>query len=220
MAVDSVKCATLSSETSSSSSPNSTNRADCSVFDRGVMTNVCSPGLAHGAQSQSPTRPESASPSPDSGAEADSSHAVTSSPTSAAQSTITNSSAMQQLNETDINSSPSARLASDSAAAKPTSSTDQSAMSPNQSPVNGDRPDDEHRSEPAEPQAKADESSLSDEEPVNRPSSRDSRTSHTAASPPSQNHNEASDHSPPADKETDDRKEVSQTVFKENVLSC
>lgn len=214
MAVDSVKCATLSSETTSSST-NIPNRATCSVFACGVMTNVCSPGLAHGAQSQSPTRPES----PSSDAEAGSSPAAISSPIPAA--TITNSSAMQQLNETDINSSPSARLASDSAAAKPTSSpssTDQSAMSPNRSPVNGDRqPDDEHRPEPAEPDTKADDAN--GDEPVNRPSSRDSRTSHTAASPAvSPNHNEASEQSPPADKENDDRKEVSRTVFTVNFL--
>ena len=211
MAVDRVQCATLSSAATSSSSTNSTNRTSCLVFDCGVMTNVCSLGLAHDAQSQSPTRPESSSPSLDPSADAG---AATSSPASPAPSSLnTNSSAMQQLNETQIHSSPGDQMNSDSVAAQstlPPSPTEQPAMSPNQScpSLNGGRPEDEQRPKATEADPKPDDT-VSDQEPVNRPSSRDSRTSTTAASPSSQNHNEApaSNHTPQPES---DRKEVSR----------
>lgn len=217
MAVDRVKCATLSSATSSSSNStnSSTNRTSCLRLDCGVMTNVCSPSLAHDAQSQSPTRPESSSPSLDTSADAGA--AITSPRSPAPISLNTNSSAMQQqLNKTnDIHSSSADQMDIDGVAGQsnlPTSPIEQQpAMSPNHSPINGSRPEDEQRPKTADADPKPD--AVADQEPVSRPSSRDSRTStNAAASPSSLNHNEASNHSPQPDRDSD-RKEVSVCLF-------
>ena len=225
MAVDRVKCATLSSSTTSSSnSTNSTNRASCLRLDCGVMTNVCSPSLAHDAQSQSPTRPES---SPSLNTSVDAGAAIASPLSPASTSLNTNSSAilMQQLNKTnDIHTSPvdqTMDMDSDSVADQPNlplSPAEQPAMSLNQSPINGSRQEDEQQQQQQPKTADADSpkpDAVADQEPVNRPSSRDSRTSTPAVSPASPTHNEASassNHSPQPDRESD-RKEVSVDAF-------
>ena len=99
MAVDSVKCALNSA--SNNTKNKTTNVTNCLVLDCGVMTNVCSPGLAHSAQSQSPTRPQSLSPSLNTSAELNNNNSTTTS----SSSTLLNSSAMQQFIENNLSSS-------------------------------------------------------------------------------------------------------------------
>lgn len=184
MAVDSVKCA-LSSATSSTNSTKLIQSANCLVLDCCVMTNVCSPGLALSAQSQSPTRPQSLSPNLNTSAESNSITSVL---------LNNNSSAMQQLIENTNNLSPSNNLVT---ADQATSILNQSSSPIHNNSQEMERPNEQIRDE-----------DLDDEMNDSQSSSRNSRTN--ASSP--NNQQPPTNHSPQSIK-IEDRKEVSFYFF-------
>lgn len=187
MAVDSVKCALTSAKSSSTAN----NRL---VFDCSVMTNVCSPGLAHSAQTKSPTRPQSASPALNTNNLDTSAEPNSNTASSVLNSTNTNSSAMQQLIETNL--SPSTNPINDDRTASPVQSPKQHSSDKQQSNfIEADNSQDEQMDveQSTEQQIKQEEH----EENASRPI--------TAQSP---NHNihhnvSNSNHSPQSIKETD-----------------